>query len=241
MKRVCLLTGAGGKLGTEFCRRYADEYDIAAVYRRRAPRVTSQSQSFVDPLDAAAALPENKNPVFGIRADLMVDDDYARVVELTLARFGRVDLLVHAAVHSVWAPIVESDRLLRSAGAQFGVNVVAPLRLATLLARAFWRDRAAENTASNRNIVHLSSVAGLRIVTGCGQSLYSASKAALNFLSRHMADEFAAFGVRVNTIAPTGFPRLIPTAAVAAAVHRLDHDTVTGKTLIIDRAGERFE
>jgi NAD(P)-dependent dehydrogenase (short-subunit alcohol dehydrogenase family) len=35
--------------------------------------------------------------------------DIERVVELALARFNRVDVLVNAAVYSVWAPMLESS------------------------------------------------------------------------------------------------------------------------------------
>jgi NAD(P)-dependent dehydrogenase (short-subunit alcohol dehydrogenase family) len=241
MRRVCLLTGAAGALGTAFCRRYAETYEIAAVYRTRAPSVSSQLQMFVDPLEPQAILPENQHPVFAIRADLTVDADIERIVELTLARFDRIDVVVYAAVHSVWAPIVDSDKLLSSVQRQFAVNVMAPLRLAACVARAYWRDRRHENTERNRNVVNVSSVAGVRVFPGAGQSVYSASKAALNFLSRHMADEFAAFGVRVNALAPNSFPRRVATKKVAEAVHHLDCGTMTGRVMVVDKSGERLD
>ena len=74
MKRVCLLTGAGGILGSAFCRRFADRYHIVGVYQRRHPPVASQLQRFVDPLAAAAPLPENQHPIFAVQADLLVGD-----------------------------------------------------------------------------------------------------------------------------------------------------------------------
>ena len=35
-RRVCLLTGAGGRLGSDFCRRYRSQYNIVAVYPQEA-------------------------------------------------------------------------------------------------------------------------------------------------------------------------------------------------------------
>ena len=74
------------------------------------------------------------------------------------------------------------------------VNVAGPLHCA----RAF----AAEAFARGRRgkIVNVSSIAGSRPAPGCG--LYSASKAALDMLTRSMALEWGPKGVRVNGVAP---------------------------------------
>lgn len=239
-KKVCILTGAGGRLGTRFCQLHADKYEIVAVYRRRAPQVPSQLQSLVDPLDPKAELEENRHPVYALRADLSDERDLVRIVEVTLARFNRIDVLINAAVHSVWSPMVDSDQLLASLQTQFNTNVCVPLRLAVLIARNFWRDRAQENVQMNRNVINVSSIAGVRIYSGSGQSAYSASKAALNFLTWHMAEEFRAFGVRVNATAPDAFPRLISTDSVADSIVRLEAGTLSGKVLVLNKEGVRM-
>jgi NAD(P)-dependent dehydrogenase (short-subunit alcohol dehydrogenase family) len=238
-RRVCLLTGAGGILGTEFCRRHAARYDIVAVHHSRPPAVTSQDQWYVDPLDASADLPENANPVFSLGADLTGSGEIARVVELALTRFGRIDVLVNSAAHWVMAPMVGSRTLLDSMPRQFEVNTLVPLRLAIEVAERFWRDRPDENRAERRGVVNISSVSGLRVFPGLHQSVYSASKAALNYLSLHMAEEFGTFGVRVNALLPTSFPRVIPTANVADALAQLDQDGSTGEIVVVDLQGAR--
>ena len=238
-KRVCLLTGASGRLGTAFCRQFADRYDIVAVYRSKRPRWPSQTQWFVDPLEPWAPIPENNSPVYAVQADLTEDSELERVVELALARFDRVDLVINAAVHSVWAPMVDSNRALASAERQFRLNTVVPAKLATLVARSFWRDREVENKALNRNVINVSSTAGTKVYTGQGQSVYSASKVALNFLTRHMADEFTQFGIRVNALAPDSFPNRVPTRAVAHALNELDEGEATGRVVVLDTNGAR--
>jgi NAD(P)-dependent dehydrogenase (short-subunit alcohol dehydrogenase family) len=237
-RRVCVLTGAGGRLGTAFCREYAADYDIVAVYRKRPPQVPTQRQWRIDPLQPEAAL--DPNPVFAIQADLTAEREIDRVVELALARFERVDLLVNAAVHAVWAPMIDSPKLMQSVAEHLQTNVVVPLRLSVALARAYWRDRDKDNRAANRNIVNVSSTAGVKIYRGLHQGLYSASKAALNFLSRHMADEFSSMGVRVNALAPNSFPRLVRTSKVASAIVKLDSGQMNGSVLLLDRDGERL-
>jgi NAD(P)-dependent dehydrogenase (short-subunit alcohol dehydrogenase family) len=113
-KRVCLLTGASGKLGTAFCRHYARRYHIAAVYRNNFPQVVSQRQWVVNPLNPGALIPENAHPVFAIQADLNDDYQIGRVVELVLARFDRVDVLVNAAVHYSFISMLDTERLFES-------------------------------------------------------------------------------------------------------------------------------
>jgi len=80
----------------------------------------------------------------------------------------------------------------------------------------------------------------VRIYSGSGQSVYSASKAALNFLTWHMAEEFRAFGVRVNATAPDAFPRLISTDSVADSIVRLEAGTLSGKVLVLNKEGVRM-
>lgn len=238
-KRVCLLTGASGRLGTAFCRLFADRYEIMAVHRSRPMRWPSQRQWFVDVLEPSAPVPENEHPVYAVQADLAEDGEMERVVDVALARFERIDVVINAAAHSVWSPMVESRRALDSAERQFLVNAIVPAKLATLIARTFWRDRDLENQSFNRNVINVSSTAGVNVYPGMGQGVYSASKAALNFLTGHMADEFGRFGVRVNALAPDSFPSRVRTRAVAAALHQLDAGEATGQVFVIDAAGQR--
>jgi NAD(P)-dependent dehydrogenase (short-subunit alcohol dehydrogenase family) len=233
-RRVCLLTGAGGKLGTYFCRHFADRYDIAAVYRYNRPAVAAQDQYALDPLRPSEPLSDNNRPVFAIQADLNYESECERIVEATLSRFDRIDLLVNAAVASTWAPILGSNRLLASASNQLEINVIAPLRLSAIVARQFWQGRDEENRSHNRNVVNVSSVAGLRLYPRAGQSVYAASKAALNHLTGHMAEEFAAVGVRVNGTAANSFPALVSVERAARAITDLDEGSLNGAIVVVD-------
>ena len=237
-KRVCLLTGASGELGETFCQMFAAHYDIAAVYCQNLPKAPSQLRWFVDPLTPNAELPNNA--IFAIQADLRQETDLRRIVEVTLARFGRIDFLVNAAVFSFWAPILDGDRLQRTLYDQFDVNLFVPLRLSTLVAEKFWKNRELENRKLNRSIINVSSTAGLYIYPDQGQSVYSASKAALNYLTLHMAAEFGVIGVRANVLAPTSFPNLIRAETVADGIRRLSESNDSGKILVLNAHGESW-
>ena len=228
-RRVCLLTGAGGRLGDAFCRAYYTNYDIVAVCRNRVPAVPSQEEWFIDPLEPWTPVPENDSRIFVIRADLSRPEEVERVVELTLAKYGSVDLLVNNAAALDLHPngLVDGDRALDALAPQLALNVEVPLRLATRLAQRSWLHAGTENRLRNRNIVNISSLSGSRVYPG-GQAIYAASKAALDHLTRHIANEFAEFGVRANAVAPDSFPARVPTELVAAAIAELDTGTMTG-------------
>jgi NAD(P)-dependent dehydrogenase (short-subunit alcohol dehydrogenase family) len=75
----------------------------------------------------------------------------------------------------------------------FELNFFASLKLARGLAAALAKGRG--------SVVNVTSIAGHMIHPFAG-SAYSCSKAALSALTREMANEFAAIGVRVNAVAP---------------------------------------
>jgi NAD(P)-dependent dehydrogenase (short-subunit alcohol dehydrogenase family) len=239
-KPVCLLTGASGRFGTAFCRRYAERFHIAAVHRGEPPEVATQGQRFVDPLAPGHEPPENADPVFVIRADLTEPGEIDRVIDLTLARFDAIDHVVNAAARVVTAPLVDARAQVDSLEDQFRLNAVVPARLAAAVAQRHWRTRDAENRRRNRSVVNVSSVSGLYVYGDSDQSGYSASKAALNFLTCHMAAEFGRFGVRANVLAPTTFPALVPTETVVDAAVALAEGDASGEVLVVDEAGAHY-
>ena len=237
-KRVCLLTGASGRLGAMFCRLYGHRYRIAAVYRTQPVVQPPDMCWHVDPLDPCVRKPASGHGFEAIRADLADPDEIPRIVDFALATFGRVDVLVNAAAIVRCAALLSAELTIADVTRMLDLNTVAPLRLAVELANRFWRARAAENTAMNRSIVNISSTSGAYVFSGLGQSGYSASKAALNMLTCHMAEEFSTIGIRVNSVAPDTFPQLVTTESVCDAIARVDQDVVTGKMLLLEAEGE---
>jgi NAD(P)-dependent dehydrogenase (short-subunit alcohol dehydrogenase family) len=127
-----------------------------------------------------------------IGADVALPGDCERIVETTFARFGDVDGLVNNAAWFSLAPLI--DATPADAARMLDTNLKGPL----FLGRAFARKAFARSAAGA--IVNVSSIAGARPALGCG--LYSASKAALDMLTKSMALEWTPRGVRVNGVAP---------------------------------------
>jgi NAD(P)-dependent dehydrogenase (short-subunit alcohol dehydrogenase family) len=236
-KRVCVLTGASGSLGIAFCRAYCARYSIIAVYHNHLPRFPSQHLSYIDPLHLDAILPANEHRVYAVQADLRRADTVARVVEVAMSRFGRVDLLVNAAAASYWGPFLDGGDLVDSWQEQANLNVGAPLRLTRELCRISWKNHVEENRRYRRHVVNISSTAGVFVYPGLGQSVYGASKAALNHLTVHLADELSTIGIRVNAVAPNSFPGIVSVEDVARAVVDLDEAATSGQVVVVDADG----
>lgn len=111
--------------------------------------------------------------------------------EQTIDTFGRVDALVNNAGISCITPALDtSAEMYRKV---IDVNLVAPF----LLAKAFGRLMVA---AGRGSVVNVASVAGLQGVAD--RSAYNASKHGLIGLTRTLAVEWGAKGVRVNAVCP---------------------------------------
>ena len=233
-RRVCMLTGAGGVLGTAFCDRLRAAYDIVAVHRFTPPPAPSQDRALVDPLNPEARLPENEHPVFAVQADVTRPEDVERLVDLALARYGTVDLLVNAAARNTREPVLDADRFERSLREHVEVNVLGPLRLCGALTAACWREDPGGNRARRRNVVNVSSTAGVYLYGGQRQAAYSVSKAALNWLTCHLAEELDPVGVRANVVAPNTFPGLVATERVLDGIVALDAGEQSGEIVLID-------
>jgi NAD(P)-dependent dehydrogenase (short-subunit alcohol dehydrogenase family) len=230
MMRTCLLTGASGYLGAAFIARFHNRYRIVAVHNERPIQSPTQDQSFVDPLEPTREFPENEHPVYAISRDLGQPRQIASLIDEVAERVEQVDLVINAAACRHWAPLL-APHGLDGAQEAMDVNVLAPMRLAVGLARRLWAADPDANLRANRNIVNVSSSAGLFIYPDLGQSVYAASKAALNHLTYHLASEFWHIGVRVNAVAPDTFPGRVETSRVLDEILSLDVSDRTGQVI----------
>lgn len=181
--KTAMVTGGGTGIG----------FAVARAFARAGARVAIAGRTEARLVHAAAAIEEACGaPVLAIAADVAVEAECERIVAATTDRFGGLDLLVNNAAHFALVPLIEADA---SEAARFlNVNFAGPLHCARAFARfAFERRRGGA-------IVNVSSISGARPAPGCG--LYSASKAALDSLTRSMALEWAPRGLRVNAVAP---------------------------------------
>jgi NAD(P)-dependent dehydrogenase (short-subunit alcohol dehydrogenase family) len=179
---VVLITGALTGIGRATALAFANEGARIVVSGRR----DDAGQALVSELRAAGAEAEF------IRADVRRENDVQNLVDKTVARFGRLDVAVNnAGTEGKPGPVTEQT--VESYAATFDTNVLGVL----LSLKHELRAMQAQGAGS---IVNLSSTMGHRGAPGA--SLYTASKHAVEGLTKSAALEAAAFGVRVNAVAP---------------------------------------
>src|SRR5712672_2420026 len=127
-----------------------------------------------------------------IRADVRHENDVQNLVDRTVARFGRLDVAVNnAGTEGKPGPVTEQTA--DSYAATFDTNVLGVLL-------SMIHELRVMQAQGSGSIVNLSSTMGQRGAPGA--SLYTASKHAVEGLTKAAALEGAAFGVRVNAVAP---------------------------------------
>lgn len=190
--KVALVMGAGSSgpgwgNGKATAVRFAEEGArvIAVDYNEDAARVTAEI--ITGKGGAAEAL----------RCDVTRADEVAALVAGVVARHGRIDILDNnvgiAEVGGVVdLPESEWNRV-------FSVNLTSAFLAMKHVIPVMGRQFAAEGQGGS--IINISSVASIRY-TGVAYVSYSASKAAMNHLTRTTAAQYASQKIRVNAILP---------------------------------------
>lgn len=198
VKRLAVVTGGIGGLGTEICRHLAQagRRVIAADLDGNPERVSSFKAALAEHGDAIAFEPVNV-------ADFSQCTDFAQRVR---ANHGEVDILVNAAG-------ITRDGTLRKMDARQWSDVLrVNLDSVFNLSRQFI-DGMCERGFGR--IVNISSVNGQ---TGqFGQTNYSAAKAGMHGFTMALAREVARKGVTVNSVSP-GYCRTQMVMQIAEAV-----------------------
>ena len=180
--QVVLITGALTGIGRATALAFAREGAHVVISGRRD--------------DVGHALAGELNALSGsaeyIRADVRHDDDVRSLVDRTVTRFGRLDVAVNnAGTEGKPGPVTEQTA--ESYAAAFDTNV-----LGTVL--SLKHEMRVMQAQGHGSIINLSSTMGHKAAPGA--SIYTASKHAVEGLTKVAALEGAAFGVRVNAVAP---------------------------------------
>ena len=126
------------------------------------------------------------------RFDVRHDDEMRDLIDRAVARFGRLDVAVNnAGTEGQAGPV--TDQTAETYAATFDTNV-----LGTLLSMK--HELRVMQPQGSGSVINLSSTMGHRGAPGA--SLYTASKHAVEGLTKAAALEAAPFGVRVNAVAP---------------------------------------
>jgi NAD(P)-dependent dehydrogenase (short-subunit alcohol dehydrogenase family) len=177
--RVAIVTGAARGLGRAIAERFYERGAAVVVNVRDQSRARAVAESLGE---RAIAIP----------GDVAAEGVPAAIVEATLDRFGRIDILVNNAAFA------RSTRFPELSAAEWRqaleVNLTAPFILTKAVLPTM-------KEAHYGRIINISSSAG-RTVSTLGGAHYTASKAGMLGLTRAAAKELGKFGITVNAVCP---------------------------------------
>lgn len=172
--KVVLITGATGGIGGEIANQMKAAGATVVVTGRNMDKLSTFDDSFVK-----------------IVADLSADDAAEKLINDTIEKFGRIDVLINNA------GITNDTLLMRMSDEQFDNVVNTNLRATFKLCRAAIMPMMKQRFG---RIINMASIVG--VVGGVGQANYAASKGGIIAMTKSIAAEVASRGITANAIAP---------------------------------------
>jgi len=179
--RVAIVTGGSRGIGRAIALKLAGAGATVVV----SDILEKEAEAVAEEIKAAGG------KSLAVLADVSQSADVARLVEETLAAYGKIDILVNNA------GIARDRLLLRMPEEDWDKVLDVDLKSVYLCTRAVLRYMLKKRWG---RVISLSSIAGL--VGNPGQANYSAAKAGVIGFTRTVAREVGSHGVTVNAVAP---------------------------------------
>ena len=177
--KVAIITGGSRGIG----------FQTAKIFSENGANVIVCSKNS-DQLEIAANQLKNTIP---IAADIRNENEVQNVIEKTIKKFGKLDILINNA--GIFPRIKQLHEISEMEWNEvLDVNLTGQFRF-TKFAIPYLKKTAG-------SIVNVSSDAGLKAYEGFNADAYSASKAALVILTKCWALEYSKYKIRVNCVCP---------------------------------------
>ena len=186
--KTALVTGGSRGIGLMIARGYVEAG--AKVY------ISSRKAEVCD--EVAAELSESGTCI-SIPADLSRDEECARLAEEMTAHEPALDILVNNAGATWGAPL--TDYPAEAWDKVMTLNAKSPFLLTRALVPAL---RAAATAEDPARVINIGSIDGIQVPM-METYAYSASKAAVHQLTRHLARQLGRHNITVNAVAPGPF------------------------------------
>lgn len=182
MKKVALVTGSSRGIGKACAIRLAEKgFDIVINYNSSKEAADKVKEEITDLGGRAIAVQADTS-------DLKQVQDMFRTA---FNEFGRLDVLVNNAgvVNDAYLLMLSAESLQKS----LDVNIRGYFNCAQQAALKMMKNKSGR-------IINISSVSSVHSLAG--QSVYSATKGAVNSMTSTLAKELAPYGIQVNAVAP---------------------------------------
>jgi len=187
--KTIVITGGGGGLGLAAARGFAN-YGASLV-------LTGRTQETLD--KAKAALADTGAEILTIAADTLVLDDCQRIVDETVAKFGKIDVLFPAAGV---ARRFTAEEFPKDA---FDLVVDTNVKGTWYIDQAVGRQMIKQHEQGMCPAGKIINITSVRANNGLdlGYGAYATSKGAVVSMTRQLAVEWAKFDICVNAVGPT--------------------------------------
>jgi len=215
--KTAIVTGGSRGIGVEMAEGLAEAGANLMLCARRAEWLDETVEAFR----------ANNYNVEGKLCDVSKAEDIQAVVDETVNKFGKIDILINNAGIS-WGAMPE-DMPLAKWQQVLDVNLTGCF----LFAQAVGREMLKQN---NGSIINIASISGITSsANGPFYAGYAASKAGLIGLTRELAASWGRRGIRVNAIAPGFFHSRLADAVIDIYERSIQENNV------IPRIGEEGE
>ncbi|HMS67319.1 MAG TPA: SDR family oxidoreductase, partial [Saprospiraceae bacterium] len=196
--KVVLITGGGTGLGRSMAELYAKLGAKSVITSRKLDVIEQTAKEIQN---------ESGSEVFAIAGDVRKIEDVERVVEETVKRFGKIDVLVNNAAGNFVSP---TERLShRAFESVIGIVLQGSINF-TLTVGKYWIANGIKGNILNITTTYAFTGTAFTVPSAC-------AKAGVLALTRSLAVEWGRkYGIRVNAVAPGPFPtegawqRLVP-------------------------------
>lgn len=231
--KVIILTGGNRGIGYAVAKGFLEQgakLVLTGTTQERADEALAKLTEELAGLDFDAT---------ALAVDIRSDEQVTAMVETTMAKYGKIDVLVNnAGITSSKPVLAESVEMFSNI---LDTNVLGTFRCIQAVAPIM-------KEQGYGNIINTTSIVGT--TGGRGQAAYASSKFALNGLTKCCAKDLGGFGIRVNALAPgctmtdmlSGFPeQLLQQLAMMTPIGRVgESEDMVGPFIMLASDESKF-
>lgn len=179
--KIWFITGISSGLGRSLAEEVAMSGDFVVGTFRNSEQVAVFNDTF-------------KERAFAVKLDITSSSEIEQVVQMIIARWGRIDVLVNNAGFGFAGAVEEAS--IQEVRDVFEANFFGTLQVTQSVLPALRKQREG-------HIIQISSHGGIKAFPGFG--IYNASKFALEGFSEALAAEVAPLGIKLTIVEPGPF------------------------------------